>query len=237
MTSRKLFWEDPYLTRVETSVSAVADDEVLLCSTIFFALSGGQERDHGTIGGFQVRQASKRGTDIWYALPDGHSLKVGQPVVVEIDWPRRYQLMRLHFAAELVLELVYRKLPGVKKTGAHISQDKARIDFDLPASIAEILPDIADAANAIVAANLVIVTGFEDIVAERRYWMINDFSRVPCGGTHVSRTGEVGSISLKRKNQGKNQERIEIYVALPESHQSQPSDAKPSFQRSALGVR
>mgnify|MGYP000962614140 FL=1 len=104
-----------------------------------------------------------------------------------------------------------------------ISQDKAHIDFALPASIVEILPGIADAANAIVTANLAIVTGFEDIVEERRYWMINDFSRVLCDGTHVRRTGEIGSISLKRKNQGKNNERIEIHVALPESHKSQPN--------------
>lgn len=213
MTTRKLFWKNPYLTRMETTVSAVTGCEVLLRSTIFFALAGGQESDHGTIGGYQVLQANKRGTEIWYSLPAEHSLKAGQTVVVEINWPRRYQLMRLHFAAELVLELVYRKLPGVEKIGAHISQDKARIDFALPESISGILPDIADAANSIVAADLPIVTGFEDEAAERRYWMINDFSRVPCGGTHVRRTGEVGSISLKRKNIGKDKERIEIQVA------------------------
>ena len=213
MTTRKLFWEDPYLTRIEATVSVVADREVALESTIFFAQSGGQESDHGKIGGFQVLDASKRGTEIWYTLPEGHTLQTGQTAVVEIDWPRRYQLMRLHFAAELVLELVNRKQPGIEKIGAHIGQDKARIDFAFPKSLSVILPDIAEAANSIVSTDLAIVTGFDDIVAERRYWMISDFSRVPCGGTHVRRTGEVGTISLKRKNVGRNKERIEIYVA------------------------
>ena len=214
MTTCKLFWDDPYLTRTEATVSVVADREVALESTIFFAQSGGQESDQGKIGGFPVLEANKRGLDIWYSLPEGHTLQAGQTVVVEIDWPRRYQLMRLHFAAELVLELVYRKQPGIEKIGAHISQDnKARIDFAFPQSLSVILPDIAAAANSIVGADLAIVTGFEDIVAERRYWMIRDFSRVPCGGTHVRQTGEVGTISLKRKNVGKNKERIEIYVA------------------------
>jgi len=69
MTTRKLFWEDPYLTRTEATVSVVAGCEVALESTIFFAQSGGQESDHGKIGGFQVLDASKRGTDIWYTLP------------------------------------------------------------------------------------------------------------------------------------------------------------------------
>ncbi len=211
--TRKLFWEDPYLSRVETSVAMVAEREVALASTIFFAQSGGQESDHGKIGGFQVLEASKRGTDIWYTLPEGHTLQAGTTAVVEIDWPRRYRLMRLHFAAELVLELIYRKMPGIEKIGAHISQDKARIDFALPESVSELLPEIAQAANAIVAADLAIGTGFEDAAMERRYWMISGFSRVPCGGTHVRRTGEVGAITLKRKNVGRDKERIEIRVA------------------------
>jgi alanyl-tRNA synthetase len=213
MTTRKLFWDDPYLTRAEATVSMVAGREVALASTIFFAESGGQESDQGNIGGFPVIEAHKRGTDIWYTLPEGHTLRAGQTVVVEIDWPRRYRLMRLHFAAELVLELVYGKQPGIAKIGAHISEDKARIDFAFPHSLSVILPDIAKAANAVVDADLAIVTGFDDVLTERRYWMIRDFSRVPCGGTHVRKTGEVGTISLKRRNIGKNKERVEIHVA------------------------
>jgi alanyl-tRNA synthetase len=212
MPTHKRFWDDPYLAQMEARVAVVDGCEVALDATIFFALSGGQESDQGSIGGFPVLQATKGATDIWYTLPEGHTVCAGQTVEVEIDWARRYQLMCLHFAAELVLELVYRQLPGIEKIGAHISQDKARIDFSLPESIAKYLPDIAAAANAVVVANLPIVTGFEDSASERRYWMIEGFSRVPCGGTHVRRTGEVGTISLKRKNIGKNKERIEISV-------------------------
>ena len=52
--TRKVFWEDPYLSSLETTVAAVAGTEVRLAETIFFAFSGGQERDHGTIGGYEV---------------------------------------------------------------------------------------------------------------------------------------------------------------------------------------
>ena len=45
-----------------------------------------------------------------------------------------------------------------------------------------------------------------------RYWEIEGFARVPCGGTHLKRTGEVGNIALKRKNIGKGKERIEVYA-------------------------
>ena len=47
----KLFWQDPYRTTLDTRIAAVGDDVVRLEETIFYALSGGQESDHGTIGG------------------------------------------------------------------------------------------------------------------------------------------------------------------------------------------
>jgi len=120
--------------------------------------------------------------------------------------------MRLHFAAELVLELFYKSLVGVNKVGAHIAQDKARIDFAWPESISSLLPAIQSDANAIIDADMEINTGFDDEPNQRRYWEIRGFSRVPCGGTHVKRTGEVGPIKLKRNNKGRGNERVEIYL-------------------------
>jgi Ser-tRNA(Ala) deacylase AlaX len=62
-------------------------------------------------------------------------------------------------------------------------------------------------------AGMEIITGFDDEPNERRYWEIRGFSRVPCGGTHVKRTGEIGPIKLKRNNKGRGNERVEIYLA------------------------
>jgi Ser-tRNA(Ala) deacylase AlaX len=208
----KVFWIDPYLREHRTRISTVTGDDVTLESTIFFAFSGGQESDHGSIAGRPVLQARKAGLEIIYTLPEGHGLPPGQPVQVAIDWPRRYSLMRLHFAAELVLELFYRELASVEKVGAHIAQDKARIDFAWPESIAPLLPNFAEAANAIIASDLEIRSAFEDEPNERRYWQIDGFARVPCGGTHVRRTGEIGPIRLKRDNIGRGKERVEIYL-------------------------
>jgi Ser-tRNA(Ala) deacylase AlaX len=83
-----------------------------------------------------------------------------------IDWPRRYALVRLHFAAELVLELVSQALPGVEKVGAHIAEDRAHIDFALPESIALLLSTIATQAQALIAADLSITSAFSDEAAE-----------------------------------------------------------------------
>jgi len=210
--SQKAFWSDPYQTAHQTRVASVDGAGVTLESTIFFAFSGGQESDAGTINGIPVGSAKKVGLEILYTLPAEHGLHVGQQVEVRIDWERRYSLMRLHFAAELVLELIYKKLLNVDKVGAHISVNKARIDFVWAQSISQLLPEITDEANEIIKSDVKILTGFSDEQNERRYWEIAGFSRVPCGGTHVRTTGEIGQIRLKRENIGKGKERVEIYL-------------------------
>lgn len=212
--TQKVFWSDPYLTKLSTTVATVSGTDITLSETIFFAFSGGQESDIGSIDGEAVLIAQKQGLEIVYTLAESHGLVAGQSVLVEIDWARRYQLMRLHFAAELVLELFYKNLEGVNKVGAHIAQDKARIDFAWPESISPLLPMIESAANSIIAANMEIITAFDDEPNERRYWEVSGFSRVPCGGTHVKRTGEIGPIKLKRNNKGRGNERVEIYLAI-----------------------
>lgn len=213
--TRKLFWQDPYRTTLDTTVAGVTGDEVMLHETIFYAFSGGQESDHGSIGGHPVLAARKQGLDILYTLPADHGLKPGDAVHVAIDWTRRYRLMRLHFAAEIVLELVYRRFPGIEKVGAHIAADKARIDFALPEPVTPHLPWLKAEAGRIIAEDQEIESAFSDEATQRRYWKIRDFAAVPCGGTHLRRAGEIGAIRLKRVNIGKGKERVEIALAGP----------------------
>jgi len=120
--------------------------------------------------------------------------------------------MRLHFAAEIVLELMCRNFKSIKKVGAHIAADKARIDFEWGCNISNTLPAIQKEALRIIEANSEIISAFSNEETEERYWEIIGFARVPCGGTHLKRTGEVGEIELKRKNPGKGKERVEIYL-------------------------
>lgn len=213
MSVEKAFWRDPYQSRLETRIAGVSGNDVTLAATIFYAFSGGQESDSGTIGGRRVLDARKGGREIIYTLEDGHGLQPDDPVAVEIDWARRHRLMRLHLAAEIVLELATQNLPGIEKIGAHIAEDKARIDFAWTENIAKMFPMMSERANALVAADHPIISAFSDEANQRRYWEIEGFARVPCGGTHLKRTGEIGPITLKRVNIGKGKERIEIRVA------------------------
>jgi Ser-tRNA(Ala) deacylase AlaX len=211
--TKKLFWEDPYLTQLETYITSVKGNDITVEQTIFFAFSGGQESDDGIVGNSRVLQARTEGREIVYTLENGHGFKPRDQVRMKINWERRYQLMRLHFAAEIVLELVYRNLGSIKKIGAHIAQDKARIDFEWGENISKIFPLIQKEALGIIETNQEIISAFSDEETEERYWEVRGFARVPCGGTHLGRTGEIGEIELKRKNPGKGKERIEIYIS------------------------
>lgn len=205
----KRFWDAPYQTSLQTTIIKVKGQEILLDETIAFSFSGGQESDRAYINGIEIEDSRKEDNDIYYRMPEGHNLSVGQDVTMTIDWPRRYRLMRLHFAAELVLELVKQKY-HLEKVGAHIAEHKARIDFMWNKNISSIFDEILADYNRIIAANMIIHKDYSDPKTQRRFWKIDGFAEVPCGGTHVHSTGEVGYVALKRTNRGKGIERIEI---------------------------
>lgn len=209
--TKKIFWQDPYLTELETKIQIVRGNQITVKETIFYAFSGGQESDGGIIGGYPVLEAKKEGKEIFYTLPN-HNLKIADSVKIIIDWERRYKLMRLHFAAEVVLELVCKRFPDMVKVGAHIAEDKARIDFECTQTLSPFIPTLQQEAQAIINSNQEIISAFSDEINEIRYWKINEFSQVPCGGTHIKRTREIGTVRLKRVNPGKGKERIEIYA-------------------------
>jgi Ser-tRNA(Ala) deacylase AlaX len=206
---RKVFWDNPYQQSLITTVKEVEGNRILLAETIAFSFSGGQESDKAFINEVAVAGSEMEGNLIYYTLEENHGLSVGDQVTMTIDWPRRYRLMRLHFAAELILELVTRALQ-VEKIGAHIAETKARIDFVFDQNIAVIFEKILTEYNTIIKSDRPIKTGFLDEASQRRFWEIEGFSKVPCGGTHVKSTAEVGFVALKRKNIGASKERIEI---------------------------
>jgi Ser-tRNA(Ala) deacylase AlaX len=206
---KKVFWENPYQVELTTKVVAVNGNEVLFDETIIFSFSGGQESDKAMVNGIPILNSRIEGTLIYYTLPEGHGFKLGDPILQRIDWPRRNRLMRLHFAAELILEIVTQKY-RLEKVGAHIAEIKSRIDFKSDSNISEHFSEILQKYNEIIAKDLLIHKDFSDVVTQRRFWKIDGFAQVPCGGTHVKTTGEVGYVTLKRDRPGKGIERVEI---------------------------
>lgn len=212
MSAEKLFWQNPYLSTAEARITSVNGDTVTLDRTIIFAFSGGQASDSGAIGGFEVLGAEKSGLEIFYRLSGDHTLKTGDTVLLSIDMEKRKKLIRLHFAAEIILELVYRNCGRPEKRGANITDQKARLDFAMDVNVSEYFPLLLEEAQKLIAADLPVDSRFIDEEKEIRCWEVPGFGKVECGGTHPKRTGEVGGIRLRRDRPGKGLERIEIYL-------------------------
>ena len=234
--TKKIFWENPYLVELQANVTSVMGSDITVDQTIFFAESGGQESDHGFMNNHRVLKAFKASKEIIYTLDADHGLKADDRVKMVIDWERRYKLMRYHFAAEVILELVYQKWPGIEKIGAHIAQDKARIDFIWGQNISRIFPELDQEASKIIAANQTIESAFSDAEAEKRYWKIEGFSQVACGGTHLRNTGEIGQISLKRNNIVKGKERIEIFIVSTQPSRPESGSISESKEKVPFGT-
>ena len=114
--------------RNKRKIIKVENQTVSLDQTIIYAFSGGQSSDSGSINGFEILFAEKKDKEILYTLPKGHNLKIGDTVNIKIDWRKRYKIMRLHFAAELILELVYQNYNNSEKIGANVTDARDLYD-------------------------------------------------------------------------------------------------------------
>lgn len=212
MPVKKLFWSNSYLTECNAIVTSVEKNRVTVDQTVAYAFEGGQQSDIGTIGGYEIMNAERQGREIYYTLPYNHSLSVGDKVKVSIDWEKRYRIMRLHFAAELVLELIYQHYGHPQKIGANITYDKARVDFYWDGNISDTFPFLESELKKIIESDLDIISSYSDEENELRCWEIYGFAKVACGGTHIRKTSEIAALRLKRNNPGKGKERIEILL-------------------------
>lgn len=215
MPTEKLFHKDPYLKESEATVVKIDGERVWLDKTLFFAFSGGQASDNGTINQQFLKDLQKDGDDIIHFI-EKPEFKKGDNVLLVLDWDRRFKLMRLHSAAHIVYLVLRKKIGEQKLIGSNIHADKARIDYDYPNSIGEFLPDAERETNELIDAGLAIKT-WEDQEKKGRFWWVLEGSqkfgeKLPCGGTHPNNTKEIGHIKLKRKNLGAGKERVEIIL-------------------------
>ena len=231
-----LYMTDSYIKEFEAEVQEVKNGkEAILSRTAFYPSSGGQPTYTGTMvsGGreFIVTQCKKENELIIHSLND-EGLFPGMKVKGMIDWQRRYMLMRMHTAAHLLSQVLY-KDTGAMITGNQLDVDKSRIDFALAQYDPDKFREYIAEANRIIAQDLPISISFmprEDVLKNPslsrlakgipvsfptlRIVAIGDFDVQTDGGTHVKSTKEIGNIALlKMENKGKNNRRL--YFSLP----------------------
>ena len=215
----KLFYDDAYLKEVAAKVEAVEANgkriRVKLDRTIFYPEGGGQPSDKGVIKGegFRIEVEKVYGEEeIWHeGLLTGRKPEIDEEVLLELDWEWRYENMRQH-TGQHILSAVLKDMYDSDTTGFQIfpEYNKIEINFDGELTWEHVLAAELE-ANEIVWADLGVKTSFydklpEDMVPRKllpdkvkgriRIVEIPGVDVIPCGGTHVRRTGEVGFIKV-----------------------------------------
>ena len=191
------------------------DGQVVLDATPFYAESGGQVGDRGTLAAqgvrFTVADTQKLGkAHVHVGRLESGTIKVGDTVEAEVDHGRR-QATRLNHTATHLLHAALRKVLGthVTQKGSLVSPERLRFDFAHHAAVTpDELREIERLVNAEVRANAAAETRlmkYDDAVAagamalfgekyddEVRVLRVGDFSTELCGGTHAGRAGDIG---------------------------------------------
>ncbi len=231
MTSIEIFRSDPYLSASEAMVVAVLEEGLILDKTVFYPEGGGQPGDIGRIANnifeADVKNTIKSTNGILH-LTDNKlgAISEGDNVKIDIDWERRYSLMRMHTALHILCSIVDGAV-----TGGSVGSHKSRLDFDIPGerpdkeSLTKELMEIVDRNYPVTSSwisdqelqqnpNLIRTMSVKPPTGTGQVRMIRigdniDFQ--PCGGTHVKSTGEVGKIKINKiENKGKQNRRINL---------------------------
>lgn len=228
--SERLYQRDSYQKTFDARVTAVRPEGVVLDRTAFFPTGGGVLGDAGTLattgGSFRVVEAVESDGEIVHKL-EAPGLAVGDAVHGELDWNRRYLLMRYHTATHVLTGVMFNDY-GVRVTGNQLTPDKGRVDFAFEHFEREVLEEGFRRSNALVAKNLPVKvafvpaaeararpelfkleTGFPHDLAEFRLVEIEGFDTQADGGCHVGALSEIGRLTLtKTENKGKANRRV-----------------------------
>lgn len=239
--SENICYRDAYAREVEASVVAVDPEAnaVLLDRTVFYPGGGGQPSDTGTLqgssgGSWRVTGAKKRGDDVWHTV-EGEPPAVDTLVNAQIDWERRYELMRTHSALHVLCGVVWRD-HGASVTGGNMEPLSGRMDFEFETMAGELVAEIERRVNEEVAADREIrvnvlpreeAFAIPDLIRTKINLLPEGISEVRTieivgldlqadGGTHVGRTSEIGRVRVTGyESKGRINKRIRIAVEGP----------------------
>lgn len=233
-----LYLTDSYLRTFSANVVSHHDLGVILDRSAFYPRGGGQPSDEGFLSAedgdrFRVVDLSREGSEVVHVLEGGDRPAVGSCVRGEIDWRRRFLLMRTHTAMHMLSGVIFRDF-GASVTGGNMEPGRGRLDFELEGLQREMVEDIEARLNREVEAARDVsvrilpreeafripdlirtkVNLIPERVQEIRVVDIEGLDVQADGGTHVANTREVGTVRIVGyKSKGKINKRLQIALA------------------------
>ena len=226
-----LYLDDMNLQTFEANVVRTDGRYITLDHTAFYPHSGGVAHDTGVLVRYRD---GERFTVVFVAKKDGEishevdreGLKAGDQVRAELDWERRYRLMRAHTSAHLLAALFHER--GAKITGNQIDVDKSRMDFNIPEFDRGLIDEVFEEANSHIMKGAAVSVSYlprEEAlktphlvklanvlppdIETLRIVTIEGIDEQADGGCHVADIREIGTISfVKADNKGKGNRRV-----------------------------
>ncbi len=226
--TRRLYHTDAYQAEFEAKVSRVDEVDgrtrVLLDRTAFYATSGGQPFDSGTLDGARVVDVveDEQG-ELWHVLDRSSSIPLlGTRVAGRIDWERRFDHMQQH-TGQHILSAAFDRLHQAGTGGFHLGSVSSTIDLNRELSADAIVSAEAE-ANRIVWENRPVHVKFVSAdeattlplrkeptrAGDLRLIEVEDFDLSACGGTHVTRSGAIGVIAIAGSERFRAGSRLEF---------------------------
>ncbi|WP_423750738.1 alanyl-tRNA editing protein [Salinirarus marinus] len=227
---------DPERREFEATVERVAGSDVVLDETYFYAESGGQPADRGSIGGVPVVDVQHGDDAVVHTLVEPPAFDAGDAVTGVVDDAFRTYCMRAHTASHVLYGAGRRVLDDLGYGGFGIDEEKVRVDFETTTDVDdETLVELERLTNRAVwdsrpvtweevpveAAQRRDDVAFntkteEGVMADAdavRLVDVDGWDVAACGGTHVPNTREIGLVEiLDRSNPGEGLTRVEFAV-------------------------
>jgi alanyl-tRNA synthetase len=228
--TRRLYHDDAYLRRFDAEVLAIttykAHPAVVLDRTAFYPEAGGQLGDRGALAGTSVVDTQEIDDDTIVHLITGEPPAVGSRVTGELDWVRRRQHMAQHTAQHLLSGALLDRAQAAT-VSARLGENSLTIDVSRDRVPDAELARAEELANDVVDDDLAIRAWFPSpdeladlklrrdpkVSADIRVVAIGDFDFSPCGGTHCSRTSQLGAVRITSSERYKGMTRVTFTTA------------------------
>ena len=233
--TKELFRKDSYLKTCNATITSIDERGIQFDQTVFYPHGGGQLGDTGSIvqaDGSRIEISNtikdKDSDELLHVVDDITPFNPGESATLNLDWDRRYKLMRFHSCLHMVCAMI-----DAPVNGGSIQEDRARLDFDLREPLDKL--QLTEKLNALIQKNAKLSMRWisdEELAANPD--LVRTMSVAPpknsegtirlvefegidlqaCGGTHVASTGEIGRMLVKKiENKGKQNRRITVVAA------------------------
>lgn len=226
-STERLYYSDSHLIEFDARVVDITErvsgwTAVILNRTAFYPTGGGQPTDTGTLNGARVVECIDDENVVLHLI-QGTTPTIGTKVKGRVDWPRRLDHIQQHTGQHL-LSQAFVALFNAPTRSFRVLEQSCEIDVELANASTGIIERAVELANNVVWENREI--RIRNVSAEEaanlplrkdpardgelRIIEVEGFDLSPCGGTHATRTGEVGMIAVRSWERAKGLTRIEF---------------------------